>query len=135
MLFPVAIERGDETHAYSVTVPDLPGCFSAGDTWDEALSGAREAIAGHLEVMAEHGEEVPRAGVIEDWIEAKEFAGWVWSLVEVDVTPYLGRSHKINVTLPDILLRRIDDTVSRNPAYKTRSGFLAEAALHELSRG
>lgn len=134
MLFPVAIERGDESHAYSVAVPDLPGCYSAGDTWDEALTGAREAIDGHLEVIAEHGEDVPRAGRIEDWVDESEFAGWVWALVEVDVTPYLGRSHKINVTLPDILLRRIDDTVSRNPAYKTRSGFLAEAALHELSR-
>ena len=32
MKFPIAIEPGDNSHAYGVVVPDLPGCFSAGDT-------------------------------------------------------------------------------------------------------
>lgn len=36
MRYPIVIERGDDTHAYGVVVPDLPGCFSAGDTLDEA---------------------------------------------------------------------------------------------------
>jgi hypothetical protein len=39
MRYVVAIEKGDKRHAYGVVVPDLPGCFSAGDTLDEALSG------------------------------------------------------------------------------------------------
>ena len=29
MLYPIGIEMGDETHAYGVVVPDVPGCFSA----------------------------------------------------------------------------------------------------------
>ena len=41
MLFPIAIERGDEQHAYGVVVPDLPGCHSAGDTFEEALANAK----------------------------------------------------------------------------------------------
>jgi len=44
MRYPIAIESGDSKHAYGVVVPDLPGCFSAGDTLDEALTNAREAI-------------------------------------------------------------------------------------------
>ena len=44
MRYPIAIELGDETHAYGVVVPDLPGCFSAGDTLDEAISNAKEAM-------------------------------------------------------------------------------------------
>ncbi|SFI13118.1 type II toxin-antitoxin system HicB family antitoxin [Modicisalibacter xianhensis] len=55
MLFLIAIELGDDQHAYSVAVPDLPGCFSAGDTFDEAIANARETIEGHLESLAEHG--------------------------------------------------------------------------------
>jgi len=46
MLFPIAIERGDEAHAYGVAVPDLPGCFSASDTFEDALANVREAIEG-----------------------------------------------------------------------------------------
>ena len=41
MKYPIAIEPGDDKHAYGVVVPDLPGCFSAGDTLDEAMDNAR----------------------------------------------------------------------------------------------
>jgi predicted RNase H-like HicB family nuclease len=45
MRYPIAIEPGSETTAFGVVVPDLPGCFSAGDTLDEAFTGAEEAAA------------------------------------------------------------------------------------------
>ena len=45
----IAIEPGDETSAFSVIVPDLPGCFSAGDTLDEAVTNAEEAAAGWVD--------------------------------------------------------------------------------------
>jgi len=37
---------------FSVEVPALPGCFTEGDTLDEAVANAREAIAGYLEAVA-----------------------------------------------------------------------------------
>ena len=49
MRYPIAIEPGDETSAFSVIVPDLPGCFSAGDTLDEAVTNAEEAAAGWVD--------------------------------------------------------------------------------------
>jgi HicB_like antitoxin of bacterial toxin-antitoxin system len=42
MRYPIAVETGDAKHAYGVVVPDLPGCFSAGDTLDEALTNSQE---------------------------------------------------------------------------------------------
>ena len=57
MLYPIAIERGSDTEAFGVTVPDIPGCFSAGDTLEEAIENVKEAISGHLEILAEDGEE------------------------------------------------------------------------------
>ena len=46
MKYPIAIEPGDESRAWSVVVPDLPGCFSAADSGiDEAIENAKEAIA------------------------------------------------------------------------------------------
>jgi antitoxin HicB len=44
---------------YTVTVPTLPGCVTYGDTIEEAVEMAREAIELYLENLREHGEEVP----------------------------------------------------------------------------
>lgn len=134
MHYPIAVEVGDEHHAYSVAVPDLPGCFSAGDTFDEAVNNAREAIEGHLESLVDHGDPIPSASAIEQHLANPDYAGWVWAAVEIDMTPYLGKSHKINVTLPDLLIKRIDSAVASHGEFKSRSGFLARAALHELER-
>ncbi|WP_136066415.1 type II toxin-antitoxin system HicB family antitoxin [Modicisalibacter radicis] len=134
MLFPIAIERGDDEHAYGVAVPDLPGCFSAGDTLEEALANVREAIEGWLEVAVEHGDPIPEAKTVESHVDNPDYAGWIWAVVDIDVTPYLGKSHKINVTLPDLLVKQIDDFVAHNTGDKTRSGFLARVAMQELAR-
>lgn len=134
MLFPIAIEPGDEKHAFGVVVPDIPGCFSAGDSFEVALESAREAIEFHLERLCEDGLDIPQASDMSNHLNNPDYEGWVWALVEVDITPFLGKSQKVNVTLPDVLIKRIDDTVARQPNYKSRSGFLAQAALHELSR-
>ncbi|MEW7983382.1 MAG: type II toxin-antitoxin system HicB family antitoxin [Candidatus Sedimenticola endophacoides] len=45
------IEPGGENTAWGVVVPDLPGCFSAGDTLDEAIDNAKEAIELWLETV------------------------------------------------------------------------------------
>jgi predicted RNase H-like HicB family nuclease len=127
MRFPIAIELGDEHHAYGVTFPDVEGCFSAGDTYDEAIDNALEALQGHLEVAVEFGDPIPRAGTVEQHKDNPIFKGYSWAFVEVDMTPYLGQSKKINVTLPEYLIHRID-SVSSN-----RSKFLADAALKALS--
>lgn len=134
MLYPIVIEPGDADHAFGVVVPDIPGCFSAGDTFEDAVIQAREAIEGHLELLCEDGSEIPQATDVQAHMSNSDYAGWVWALVEVDITPFLGNSQKVNVTLPEVLIKRIDDTVARQPNYKSRSGFLAQAALHELGR-
>ena len=62
-----------------------------------------------------------------------DFAGCTWTLVEVDILRLLGGAEKINVTLPKSLIDRIDRFVARHPAFKSRSGFLAQAALERIS--
>ena len=56
MRFPIAIEPGNDTTAWGVVVPDLPGCFSAGDTLEEAMIQAEEAITGWIEVALDAGQ-------------------------------------------------------------------------------
>lgn len=54
--YPAIIERS--RRGYGVFFPDLPGCTSAGDTVAEAAINAEEALAGHLLVSEEHGDEL-----------------------------------------------------------------------------
>ena len=133
MLFPIAIEPGDDSRAFGVVVPDIPGCFSAGDTLDEAIANAREAIDFHLDGLAEDNAEIPVASSVAKHQANPEYAGWIWAVVEVDVTRYLGKAEKINITLPASLIRRIDEFVARHPEYRSRSGFLAQSALDRIT--
>ena len=127
MKYPVVLHTDDDM-SYSVTVPDVPGCFSAGDSFDEALDMVAEAIFGHLEILLEDGEDIPKASPIAFHKDNPDYADGVWAVVDVDINPLLGKSEKINVTLPHLLITKIDKVVATNPKYKTRSGFLAEAS-------
>lgn len=113
-------------------MPDVVGYFSAGDTFDEALEMVEEAIFSHLELMLEDGEEIPVANPISIHKDNPDYAGGVWAVIDVDITPLLGKSKKINVTLPHLLITKIDKMVAANPKYKSRSGFLAEASKKVL---
>jgi predicted RNase H-like HicB family nuclease len=61
-----AIIEGDAKTGYSVFFPDLPGCTSGGDTLEEAELNAKEALAGHIALMAEGGEKLPRPSRLDD---------------------------------------------------------------------
>ena len=79
MRYPIAIERGTETAAYGVVVPDLPGCFSAGDTLDEAIPVPTDMDA----LVADHA-----------------YAGWILAAVMVDPALLDDKTERINITLP-----------------------------------
>ena len=127
MKYPVVLHTDDDM-SYSVTVPDVPGCFSAGDSFDEALDMVAKAIFGHLEILLEDGGDIPKASPIAFHKDNPDYADGVWAVVDVDINPLLGKSEKIKVTLPHLLITKIDKVVATNPKYKTRSGFLAEAS-------
>ncbi|MEO5346397.1 MAG: type II toxin-antitoxin system HicB family antitoxin [Magnetococcus sp. YQC-9] len=133
LLYPIAIESGDTDHAFGVVVPDLPGCFSAGDTLEEALINAREAITGHLVCLLEEGMGIPEKQPIEVHTENPEYHGWMWAVVEVDDVREQHQSTRINITIPKGLLNTIDHVASS--LHMTRSGWLAEAAKRSIAQG
>ena len=55
----VAIVEEEDGRAFGVWFPDLPGCISAGDTLDEAIANAAEALNPWVEVAREQGRLVP----------------------------------------------------------------------------
>lgn len=134
MKFPVVLHK-DPDSDFGVTVPDVPGCFSAGSTMDQALDNVREALELHFEGLVADGEPLPKAQAVDAHLANPAYAGGVWALVDFDVTPYLGKAVRFNATLPEHLLARIDAYVKHHPGQKSRSGFLAEAALKMLQQG
>lgn len=132
MKFPVVIHK-DADSEFSVTMPDVPGCFSAGATFSQALDNVQEALALHLEGIVADGGELPQGKDVDAHLENPDYVGGIWAIVDFDLTPYLGKSVRFNASLPENLLQRIDERVSRDHRYASRSGFLATAALRELS--
>ena len=120
MKYPIAIEPGDADHAFGVVVPDLPGCFSAGDTLDEAIEL-------WLETVIDDGGAVPEPRPIAAHQAMPEFAGWVWAVVSVDLATLSDKAERVNITLPARVLRRID--AAAKAAGESRSGFIAHLAL------
>jgi predicted RNase H-like HicB family nuclease len=57
----IAIVEEEEDKAFGVWFPDLPGCISAGDTLDEAMLNAAEALELWAEAMIESGQKIPAA--------------------------------------------------------------------------
>lgn len=127
MKYPIAIEPGGVDHAFGVVVPDLPGCFSAGDTLDEAIDNAKEAIELWLETVIDDGGAVPEAAPIAMHQANPEFAGWIWAVVGVDLASLSDKAERVNITLPSRVLRRID--AAAKAAGESRSGFIAHLAL------
>lgn len=132
MRYPVALHT-DDGIKYGATVPDIPGCFSAGDSIDECLEMTKEAIESHVEILAEDGEVAPAALSVADHKDKEEYSGASWAFVDANVEKFSGKTEKINATIPVIVTTKIDSAIQKGIA-KTRSGFLTEAALEKLSR-
>ena len=124
IFFPAILEKEPDS-VYGVTFPDFPGCVSAGDTAEEALVNAHEALAGHVALMVQDGEALPKPTAVEDVAADPDVTMIAVTVVGVTVP---GRAKRVNVTLDEALLDEID-TVAKN-----RSRFLAEAARAELAR-
>jgi len=126
----IALIHKEPTSDYGVSFPDFPGCVSAGVTLDEARAMASEALALHIEGMVEDSEALPAPSSLEEIMSDARNREAV--AVLVDAPAEAERSIRVNVTLPQSVLARID-LFAQQSGY-SRSGFLAKAAVHELER-
>ena len=131
MRYPVVIHK-DKSFDYGVTVPDLPGCFSAGETMEDALTNAVEAIECHLESVLFAGEAIPGAQPVEVHQKNKDYANGTWALVSVDLSKLASKAKRINITLPERVLALVDEQAKREG--ESRSGLLARAVLDYIGR-
>jgi predicted RNase H-like HicB family nuclease len=127
--YPIVIEPGNETAAFGVVIPDLPGCFSAGDTMEEALTGAEEAAVAWIDATLDSGRPIPPPTSIEAVRSNPEFAGWAIGVVTIDPAVLDDTVERVNITLPRRVLKRLD--AKARAAGKSRSGYIAQLTLEE----
>jgi predicted RNase H-like HicB family nuclease len=121
----IGLIRKDIDSDFGVDFPDFPGCVSAGATLDEARHMAQEALELHIGGMVEDGEPLPAPSSLEAIMADPANGDAVAFLATVPEAP--DRSVRVNITLPERLLRRIDERA------KNRSAFLARAAEKALA--
>ncbi len=127
MRYPVAIERGDDNHAFGVIVPDLQ-FFSARDTLDEPFANAQEAIAGWIEHELDQGRDIPQPSSLEDIASLEDYQGWIFGVVEVPIEYLSDKSQRVNITLPVRVLRRLDFLAQK--VGQSRSGYIARMVVN-----
>ena len=130
MRYPVIIHK-DPDSDYGVTVPDLPGCFTAGDTVDDAIVQAVESIECHIEGLVLDGKTIPTPQSIELHQKNPDYADGVWALVSVTLDKLPGESRRVNITMPELLLALIDQHAKQHG--ETRSRFIAQAAMEFIA--
>ena len=114
---------------YGVSFPDLPGCITAGRTLDEARAMAEEALAFHLEGLAEDGDPIPEPSSMEKIMSDPENRDAVAILVATKVPGM--RTARVNITVPVDALSDIDRFAEAHGF--TRSGFLVSAAKRAMN--
>jgi predicted RNase H-like HicB family nuclease len=123
----IAYLRKDKSSDYGVEFPDLPGCFSAGSTMEEAKAMAAEALAGHVAVLQEEKMPVPAPSTMDQLADDPHRGDAVLFLVDLD--PELLKTERVNIMIPRNLLGRIDAVAGSG----NRSRFLVEAAEERLA--
>ncbi|MDP3400359.1 MAG: type II toxin-antitoxin system HicB family antitoxin [Brevundimonas sp.] len=124
------VERG-LNGSFGVYFPDLPGCVSAADTFEETVAGGQEALELHLDGMREDGLTIPEPSPVtafdpDDYPGSDVFRIVMFPVESEtaggDPTPAV----RINITMNLRLLNRVDAAAQANGL--TRSGLLALAS-------
>lgn len=143
MLFSVGVELpAEQEQAFGLVVPALCnehyGCHSGADTESQINAMAIEAITALIEEMLNDGVElasIKDLGVMTYRKQEDYSYCDAWLLLDVDLSEHEGKPKRLNISLPDALIQRIDNRVkTSHNQYRNRSHFIAVSARHELER-
>jgi predicted RNase H-like HicB family nuclease len=81
----IVVLHTDDGERYGVTVPDLPGCFSGGDTFELALQNVEEAIDTHVETLIDDGQPIPLSLSLKQHQKNTNYKNGVWAIVNVSI--------------------------------------------------
>ena len=92
MKYEVAIEPGSGAYAFSLTVPDLPGCYAVGKTLEEAMRNLKEASVIWVKGEREAGRPIPPPSDLSALKKHEEYAHQTWTEINIDKEKFLFRS-------------------------------------------
>ena len=124
----IAYLHKDRKSDFGVSFPDFPGCVTAGKTLEEARRKAGEALALHIEGMAEDGEAIPKPSKLDEITDDPARKGSVAILVTVN----LEKTVRVNITARESQIAEIDRLAER--AGMTRSAYIVQSAIKEDKR-
>ena len=130
----VAVIEKEPNSAFGVWFPDVEGCFSAGETVEEAVGNAAAALRQHVESVESAGQAVPTARSIDDVLGDADVTASIEGGAVLFAVPLLadaGRTVRINISLDKALVDQID--AAADARGLTRSGFLAQAAREKIA--
>jgi len=107
MKYPIVLHKEKDSD-YGVTIPDVPGCYTAGSTIEEAIAMAQEAIQCHLEGLLIDKEPLPLSSSIEENQKSK----------------------RVNITIPETVLHSVDKYAKQHG--ESRSGLLTQAVTEYM---
>jgi len=131
MRYPITTQPGDRNYASAAKGTALPVSCTAGDSLDEAIANAPEAITLWLEDHVERIGAPPMPSPIDELRKDRRFRGWIWAVVDVDLSKLADRTERINITMSKRLLRRVDAHARK--MGETRSGLLARGAMELMA--
>ena len=125
--------RKEGDSAYGVDFPDFPGCVSAGDSPEETMRMAEEALNFHIRGMLEDGDAIPTPSAVEAILKEPENLEGMVALIPVrSFHKPRGKAIRTNITIEEGLLAEIDAFIA--PRKQSRSAFLAAAAERMLAQ-
>jgi predicted RNase H-like HicB family nuclease len=130
----VAVVEKEADSAFGVWFPDVEGCFSAGDSLDEAVSNAATALRQHMEALESAGLRIPAARDVDAVLRDKDVKAALKTGALLFAVPLLadaGRTVRINISLDKALVDQIDEAASARGL--TRSAFIAQAAREKIT--
>jgi predicted RNase H-like HicB family nuclease len=125
----IAIVHKEPKSDFGVSFPDFPGCITAGKNIDEAKDMAQETLALHIQGMLEDGEQLPNPSRLEEIMNDPDYANAIAYLV-VSVPDAKPRTVRVNVTVPEMILKQIDAAARKQGM--SRSSFLVHAAQNAI---
>lgn len=130
---------------YDVTFVDLPGCVTAGDTLEQALQMANEALALHLGSMLEDGDSIPAPSTVEEAQRRDEAealaendplpAGVLWQYVLAKPAARKAKAEtpvRLSISLKPAIVEKIDALAEEMGL--TRSGVINVATRDYINR-
>jgi predicted RNase H-like HicB family nuclease len=130
----VAVIEKEPDSAFGVWFPDVEGCFSAGDTLEEAVANAAAALRQHTEALESAGRHLSAARSVDDVLRDKDVRAAVKKGAVLFAVPLLadaGRTVRINISLDKGLVDQIDAAASTRGL--TRSAFIAQATREKIA--